>query len=265
MFYGIASGNVDTGDYEFEHVLSDIQTLNEWAREGKLEVTAISLHAYAHVHDKYALLPNGCSMGNRYGPILVAREAIEPSTLRGQKIAVPGLMTTAFLTLSLYLREFEPLVVPFDEIMDVVRRGDAVAGCVIHEGQLTYAEHGLHKILDLGKWWYQAEGLPLPLGVDVVRRDLGEGTCRELARILGEGIEYAMSHRPAALDYARQFGRGLDPERTDRFVQMYVNEDTLDYGPRGREAVRHLLRKGHEAGLLPGPIEVDFVEHPARR
>jgi len=277
MFYGIARNAVDTDGLTFEHVLADIQTLNEWAREGRLEVTAISLHAYAHVHDKYALLPNGASIGDRYGPILVtrAREAVDPKSpdggpggaegdspwvnLKGKKIAVPGLMTTAYLVLRLCLPEFEAYVVPFDQIMDEVRSGRADAGCVIHEGQLTYADHGLVKVLDLGAWWHEVEGLPLPLGVDVVRRDLGVETCAKIARILGDSIQYAMDHRADAVAYAMEFGRGLDAERTDRFVGMYVNQDTLDYGERGRKAVRRVLERGHAAGLLPGSVAVDFV------
>jgi len=259
MFYGIAKDAIDTGGMRFEHVLQDIQTLNEWAMEGRLEVTAISLHAYAYVHDKYALLPNGASIGDKYGPILVTREPQDPKSLRGRRIAIPGRMTTAWLALKLYLEDFEELVVPFDEIMDVVREGRADAGLVIHEGQLTYGDHGLHKILDLGEWWDEVEGLPLPLGVDTVRRDLGEERCSKIARILGESIQYAMDHRKDAIEYAMQYGRGLDPQRTDRFVGMYVNQDTLDYGDRGREAVKRVLQRGFEKGLIPGPIQVDFV------
>ena len=264
MFYGIACGGVDTGRYRFEHVLQDIQTLNEWAHEGRLEVTAMSLHAYAHVSDRYALLPNGASIGDGYGPIIVAREPMTLEQLKGRRIAVPGTMTTAYLVLQLALPEFEPVVVPFDTILDVVNEGRADAGCVIHEGQLTFGEHGLHKVLDLGEWWLQVEGLSLPLGVDTVRRDLGPQVCSDLARILEDSILYAMAHRHDALVYAGQYGRGLDLARTDRFVGMYVNQDTLDYGERGREAVRRLLQRGCERGLLPGPVAVDFIPMPAR-
>lgn len=260
MFYGIACGGVDCGNLSFEHVLADIQTLNEWAREGRLEVTAVSLHAYAHVCDKYALLPNGASIGDKYGPIIVARTP--DLDLRGKRIAVPGLMTTAYLVLQMFLDKFEPIVVPFDQILDAVRDGKADAGLVIHEGQLTYPEFGLHKLVDFGEWWHAKEGLPLPLGVDCVRRDLGAEICSEIARILGDSIEYAMSHRGEGIEYARQYGRGLDAARTDTFVGMYVNQDTLDYGDRGREAVRRLLQRGHERGLLPGPASVDFVPFP---
>lgn len=263
MFYGIASGGVDCGHLEFEHVLADIQTLNEWAHEGRLEVTAVSLHAYAHVADRYLLLPNGASIGDRYGPIIVARDIATP--LRGKRIAVPGLMTTAFLVLQMYLDDFEPVVVPFDQILDIVRDGKADAGLVIHEGQLTYPEFGLQKIVDFGEWWFEQEGLPLPLGVDCVRRDLGLELCSEIAGILGESIEYAMAHRADGIEYARQYGRGLDPARTDRFVGMYVNQDTLDYGERGRAAVRRLLQRGHERGLLPGRTVPEFVPMPQAR
>lgn len=259
MFYGIACGGVDCGNLTFEHVLADIQTLNEWAMEGRLEVTALSLHAYAYVADKYILLPNGASIGDRYGPIVVART---PDTdLRGCRIAVPGLMTTAYLVLQMLMdgSAFDPVVLPFDRILDAVREGTTEAGLVIHEGQLTYAEYGLHKIVDLGAWWHEKEGLPLPLGVDTVRRDLGSRVQEDIARILGHSIEYAMAHRADALEYARRYGRGLDTERTDRFVAMYVNNDTLDYGERGRQAVRRLLSRGQACGLLPESVPVDFV------
>ncbi len=261
MFYGIAHGLVDTGDLEFEHVLADIQTLNEWAGEGRLEVTAVSLHAYAHVHDRYALLPNGASIGDRYGPVVVARE---PLDLRGRVIAIPGRMTTACLVLKLYCDDFREHVVPFDRILDEVREGRADAGCVIHEGQLTYAEHGLQKIVDLGEWWHQTEGLPLPLGVDVVRRDLGPGLCSRISRILEDSIRFALSHREEAVRYAMGFGRGLDAERTDRFVGMYVNDLTLDFGMRGRQGVTRLLERGFEAGLLPQRVAVDYVSTALR-
>lgn len=264
MFYGIACGGVDVGRYRFEHVLADIQTLNEWAREGRLEVTAMSLHAYAYTSDRYALLPNGASIGDKYGPIVVAREPRTLESLRGCRIAVPGTMTTAYLVLRLALADFDPVIVPFDTILDVVRDGQADAGCVIHEGQLTFGEHGLHKVLDLGEWWHETEGLPLPLGVDTVRRDLGPRVCSDLARILEDSIRYAMDHRHDALVYAGQYGRGLDLERTDRFVGMYVNQDTLDYGERGREGVRRVLQRGLERGLVPGPVTVEFIPMPER-
>ncbi len=262
MFYGIACGGVDCGNFEFEHVLADIQSLNEWAHESRLEITALSLHAYAHVADRYILLPNGASIGDKYGPIVVSRAA--SLDLRGKRIAVPGLMTTAYLVLRMHTPDFEPVVVPFDQILETVVEGKADAGLVIHEGQLTWPEYGLHKLLDLGEWWYEEEKLPLPLGVDTVRRDLGMEACSEIARILGESIEYAMAHRTEALEYARQYGRGLDMDRTDRFVGMYVNQDTLDYGDRGRQAVRRVLERGHACGLLPRSMEVDFVPMPAK-
>lgn len=260
MFYGIAAGGVDCGDLAFEQVLADIETLNAWAREGRLEITAVSLGAYAYIADRYALLPNGASLGDKYGPVLVAREP--GLSLRGRRIAVPGLTTTAYLVLRMMVDTFETVVVPFDQILEVVRDGRADVGLVIHEGQLTWPDFGLHKLADLGEWWHAQEGLPLPLGVDCIRRDLGSALCQRLAGLVGRSIEYAMAHRDAAVAYAREFGRGLDAKRTDRFVQMYVNDDTIDYGERGREAVRRLLERGAEAGLLPALPSIDFVPFP---
>jgi 1,4-dihydroxy-6-naphthoate synthase len=259
MFWGLAEGEVDPRGFEFEHVLRDIQTLNEWALEGRLEVTAISLHAYPHVQDRYVLLPHGASMGSGYGPILVAREPLSDEELRRVEIAVPGRMTTAFLTLRLRLGEFRWREVPFDRIMDEVLSGDADAGLLIHEGQLTYGAAGLHKVIDLGEWWLEETGLPLPLGANVARRDLGPDVLPELSDVLAESIRAGLDNRERALEYALQFGRGLDDELADRFVGMYVNELTEDYGEEGRRAVRELLRRGEEIGAFTEPVKVEFV------
>ena len=259
MFWGLAKGEVDPRGFEFEHVLQDIQTLNEWALEGRLEVTAISVHAYPHVQDRYVLLPHGASMGSGYGPIVVAREDLSEYDLRGMEIAVPGRMTTAFLTLQLRLGEFRWREVPFDRIMDEVLSGEADAGLLIHEGQLTYGAAGLHKVVDLGEWWLEESGLPLPLGANVARRDLGPDTLRELSDVLAESIRAGLDNRERALEYALQFGRGLDDELADRFVGMYVNELTEDYGEEGRRAVRELLRRGEEIGAFTEPVNVEFV------
>jgi 5,8-dihydroxy-2-naphthoate synthase len=236
MFWGLASGEVDPRGFEFEHVLRDIQTLNEWAMEGRLEVTAISLHSYPAVQDRYVLLPHGASMGSGYGPIVVAREPMVEDDLRGVEIAIPGRMTTAFLALRLRLGEFSWREVPFDAIMEEVLSGEADAGLLIHEGQLTYAAAGLSKVVDLGAWWLEETGLPLPLGVNVARKDLGAEVLRELSSVLAESIRAGLDNRERALEYALRFGRGLDDELADRFVGMYVNELTEDYGDEGRRA-----------------------------
>jgi len=259
MFWALAAGEIDLRGFEFEHVLHDIQTLNEWAFEGRLEVTAISLHSYPFVQERYVLLPHGASMGAGYGPIVVAREQLSDDDLRRVEIAVPGRMTTAFLALRLRLGEFAWREVPFDEIMDEVVSGRADAGLLIHEGQLTYAAAGLQKVVDLGEWWLAETGLPLPLGVNVARRDLGEEVLRELSAVLAESIRAGLDNRGRALEYALQFGRGLDDELADRFVGMYVNELTEDYGEEGRQAVRELLRRGAEIGAFNEPVNVEFV------
>jgi 1,4-dihydroxy-6-naphthoate synthase len=259
MFWALAAGEIDPRGFEFEHVLHDIQTLNEWALEGRLEVTAISLHSYPSVQDRYVLLPHGASMGSGYGPIVVARDPLSEDDLRGMEIAVPGRMTTAFLALRLRLGEFAWREVPFDKIMDEVLSGDAEAGLLIHEGQLTYASAGLQKVVDLGAWWLEETGLPLPLGVNVARRDLGPEVLRELSAVLAESIRAGLDNRERALEYALQFGRGLDNELADRFVGMYVNELTEDYGEEGRKAVRELLRRGEEIGAFEEPVNVEFV------
>jgi 1,4-dihydroxy-6-naphthoate synthase len=261
MFYALATNKLETGSFEFEHVLKDIQTLNEEARKGTYDVTAISFHAYAYIADKYALLPHGASIGDNYGPIVVANEDLDPSELSKVRIAVPGKLTSAFLALSIYLPEFNYQVMPFDEIIDAVTEGRCDAGLLIHEGQLFYNNLGLHKVLDLGEWWHKhTGGLPLPMGGNVIRRDLGNETIREVSDLLKESIQYSLDNREDALQYAMQFARDMDPALADRFVAMWVNELTLDYGERGREAVRRLLAEGHERGIIPHAVEVQFVE-----
>jgi len=259
MFYGLASGRVPADGFELEHVLSDIETLNRAAFEGRYEITAVSFHAYAHLTDRYLLLPHGASMGDRYGPIVVARND-GPASLEGVVVAVPGELTTAFLVLRLLDPGVNWIVMPFDRIQEAVQAGDVAAGLLIHEGQLTYAGEGLRKIVDLGEWWAdRTGGLPLPLGGNVIRRDLGAATIATLSRLLHDSIAYGLGHREEAVTHAMQFGRGLDRARTDRFVGMYVNDLTLDYGERGREAVRRLLGDAHAAGLLPHPPLVEFA------
>ncbi len=259
MFYALANDRLDTGNLRFEHELSDIESLNRRALKGELEVSAVSIHAYAYLTARYALLASGSSMGDRYGPRLVAREAFAREDLKGKKVAVPGEWTTAFLALKLYEPEVEHVVVAFDEIMEYVARGGADVGLLIHEGQLTHESEGFSLIEDLGEWWYSETGLPLPLGGNVVRRDLGEETMREVARLIKASIQYALDHREEALAYALDYARDLPREQADRFVSMYVNEWTVDYGETGREAVRALLARGHEAGVIPHKVEVEFV------
>ena len=259
MFWALAEGAIDTRGFEFEHVLQDIQTLNEWALEGRLEVTALSLHAYPFVQDRYVLLPHGASMGSGYGPIVVAREPLKREALRELEIAVPGRMTTAFLVLRMAIGDFRFRVVPFDEIIDEVVSGRADAGLLIHEGQLTYETEGLRKVIDLGEWWLLETGLPLPLGVNAARRDLGDSALRSLSGVLAESIRAGLEHRDDAVRYAMQFGRGLDDDLTDRFIGMYVNELTQDYGEEGRQAVRELLSRAESIGVYEQPVRVEFV------
>jgi 1,4-dihydroxy-6-naphthoate synthase len=259
MFYALAHDKLDTGGLEFRHELQDIETLNRRALRGELEVTAVSIHAYAHLLDQYALLPSGCSMGDHYGPMVVATTPLSIDELRPLTIAVPGAMTTAFLGLKLLLGDFSFEVVPFDQIIPAVASGRFDAGLIIHEGQLTFQNQGLHLVVDLGVWWQEKTGLPLPLGGNVVRRNLGEATMRQISRLLKESIRYALAHRSDALDYALQYARDMDKSLADRFVGMYVNDWTLDYGPRGREAVRRLLQEAHAAGVISKPVHVDFV------
>ena len=257
MFWALAQGRVDARGYAFEHVLQDIQTLNEWALQGRLEVSALSLHAYPFVQERYVLLPHGASMGFGYGPIVVSREPVD---LKEVEIAIPGKMTTAFLTLRLFLGDFPYRVMAFDEILPEVREGRAEAGLLIHEGQLTYSSLGLEKSVDLGEWWLLETGLPLPLGINVARRDLGEEKLHELSEVLRESIRAGLENREEAMQYAMQFGRGIDEKVADRFVGMYVNELTKDYGDEGRAAVRELLRRAEELGVYDEPVRVEFVQ-----
>jgi 5,8-dihydroxy-2-naphthoate synthase len=261
MFWGLAAGRVDSRGFEFEHVLEGIQTLNEWALEGRLEVTAISLHTYPFVQDRYVILPHGASMGSGYGPVVVSRQPLGKVGLSDVEIAVPGRMTTAFLVLGLYLgSRFRFREVPFDQILDEVEAGRAEAGLLIHEGQLTYERRGLERVVDLGEWWLLETGLPLPLGMNVARRDLGGDVLPELSDVLRDSIRAGLSHRDEALEYALQFGRGLSTELADKFVGMYVNELTEDYGEEGRQAVAELLRRGEEADAFERPVTVEFVD-----
>jgi len=266
MFYALARERIATGAYRFEHELVDIETLNRRAFGGELELTAVSLHAYAYLTERYVLCTCGASMGDGYGPMLVARQQYTLEALAGKTIAVPGTLTTAYLALRLCLgSEFRHVVVPFDQILDAVAAGEyqgqpVDAGLIIHEGQLTYAEHHLELVLDTGRWWLDATGLPLPLGANAIRKDLGPDAIREVNRLLRNSIQYGLDHREEALGYALGFGRGLDPKQADRFVDMYVNQWTLDFGPRGRQAVAELLARGHAAGVIPRLVTPEFVE-----
>ena len=270
MFYALAQHKIGTGGYEFEHILQDIQTLNERATRGELHISAISIHAYSYVLDKYALLPCGASMGDGYGPMLVAtsREGLpEGATdaeirawLRDRRIAVPGAMTSAYLALRLFLGEFDAEQVAFDEIFTHVTTGHAEVGLIIHEGQLTYAAEGFTKILDLGEWWKRETGLPLPLGGNVIRKDIPAEERRVISKILHESILYGLSHREAAVEHSMPLARGMNTPMADQFIGMYVNEYTLDYGEVGRRAIHEFLGRGHEAGLIPAPVQLEFVE-----
>jgi 1,4-dihydroxy-6-naphthoate synthase len=259
MFYALAEGKIDTGDLQYVHELQDIQTLNERAMRGELEVTAVSIHAFAYLSDKYALLPHGASMGDRYGPRLVSRTQMSREDVRGKRVAIPGKLTSAYLALRLYEPEFEPVVVPFDEIEDAVVDGAVDLGLLIHEGQLTYGEKGLRLIADMGAWWYDETGLPLPLGGNVVRKDLGKPLIETISGHLHASIAFGLEHRRAALDHSMKYARGLDRDMADTFVGMYVNDWTLDYGARGREAVRKFLERGVEAGVIDRKVDVTFV------
>jgi 5,8-dihydroxy-2-naphthoate synthase len=258
MYWALTTDLVDPRGFRFQQVLADIQTLNQWARAGRLEVTAISLAAYPFVQEDYALLTHGASIGAGYGPVLVAREELDLADLARSEIVVPGALTTAFLTLRLVLGEFAYRELPFEQIPDEIASGRGDVGLLIHEGQLTFAEHGLVKVLDLGDWWLLETGLPLPLGVNVVRRDVER--ISDLSDVLRDAIQAGLDHRAEALEYALQFGRGIDAAVADRFVSLYVNELTRDYGDEGRHAVSELLRRGAEIGAFPGPVHVDFVE-----
>lgn len=260
MFYALAEGLIDTGDLTYSHELQDIETLNRRALRGELEVTAVSIHAYAYLSDRYALLPSGSSMGDRYGPRLVATRPGTLADAAGRRIAVPGLLTTAYLALKLAVPDFEAVVVPFDQIEESVASGQVDFGLLIHEGQLTYGETGLSLIADLGEWWFQKTGLPLPLGGNVVRKDLGPELIAQISRHLRASIDYALAHREGALNHAMRFARGLDRDKADTFVGMYVNDWTQDYGERGRLAVRELLAAGVKAGIITRPVTVEFVD-----
>jgi 1,4-dihydroxy-6-naphthoate synthase len=265
MFYALAKDKIETGNYQFVHELVDIETLNRRAFTGDLELTALSLHAYAYLADKYVLCPCGASMGDKYGPMLIASKKISVADLRDKTIAVPGTLTTAYLAARLCLgKDFKQVVVPFDEILNVAERGEFKgekidAGLCIHEGQLTYAEQNLHLVVDLGVWWYEQTGLPLPLGANGIRKDLGPTAIREVNRLLYESIKYGLEHRAEAVDYALGFGRGLDRPKASKYVGIYVNDWTLDFGPRGREAVRVLLQRGYESGVIDRLVVPEFA------
>ena len=260
MFYGLATNKLDTGDITFSHVLKDIQTLNEEAMRGTYDVTAVSFHVYAYIADKYALLPHGASIGDKYGPVVVSREPAKAEDLSSLRIAVPGTLTSAFLALKIYNPDFEYEVVPFDKIIDAVESGRCDAGLLIHEGQLFYEKIGLHKVLDLGEWWHERTGLPLPMGGNAIRRDLGTKTMKQVSELLRESIQYSLDNREDALQYAMQFARDMDIELADRFVAMWVNDLTLDYTERGREAVARLLKEGFERGIIPNRVDIEFVD-----
>lgn len=260
MFYALAHNKLDTGDLDFRHELQDIETLNRRALKGELEVTAVSIHAYAFLADKYALLSTGCSMGDKYGPMVVTKKPLRLSDLRSARVAVPGTMTTAFLGLRLLVPgELNYEVMPFDRILDAVAQDKVDAGLIIHEGQLTFQNQGLRLLVDLGVWWQEKTGLPLPLGGNAVRRDLGAQTIRDVSRLIKESIRYGLEHRQDALNYALGYARDMDGALADKFVGMYVNDWTLDYGPRGRAAVARLLDEGHRAGIIPSAVNVEFV------
>lgn len=259
MFYALAEGLIDTEGLEYVHELKDIESLNRRALKGELEVSAVSIHAYAYLTDRYALLSSGASMGDKYGPRLVSKSPATRADVKGKRIAIPGMMTSAYLALRLYEADFEPVVTPFDKVEDVVLDGGADFGLIIHEGQLTYADRGLSLVVDLGEWWYADTGLPLPLGGNVVRKDLGEAVVKKISKHLKASIAYALSHRKGALDHAMRYARGLERGKADEFVGMYVNDWTLDYGEPGRRAVQLLLDRGAAAGVIPHTVKVEFV------
>ena len=260
MFYALAENRIDSGEFEFRHVLKDIETLNRNALEGRYEVTAISVHAYAFLCDRYSLLDSGASMGDRYGPLVVSKRPMKPGELKGKVIAIPGTMTSAFLILKLFEPDFKPVVVPFDQVFQAVADDRADGGLVIHEGQLTYSSLGLHAVIDLGEWWHRDTGLPLPLGGNAIRKDLGSTAIGRIARILKQSIQYGLDHREQALAYAMGFAGDLDPRLADRFVGMYVNERTLGYGAPERRAVQLLLDRGYQKGIIDRRVQVEFAE-----
>ena len=259
MFYAIAKNKIDTKEFQIDHVVEDIESLNKRALKAELEVTAVSVHAYAYVHKQYTIMRSGASMGEQYGPIVVASKPFDSKDLRGKKIAIPGTMTTAYLALKLFEPDFSYVIVPFDQILDYVKNGKADCGLVIHEGQLTYGQSGLHKILDLGEWWFGETGLPLPLGVDVIRKDLGSEKMKSFSGVFKESIVYSLEHRKDALHYALPYGRGISEEAGDQFVGMYVNDLTVDLGANGEAGIRELLRRGYERKILSEKIVPEFV------
>jgi 1,4-dihydroxy-6-naphthoate synthase len=260
MFFALAQGKVGAPGLEFMHVLEDIQSLNQRALRGEYEVSAVSFHAYAYLAHRYALLPHGASMGDGYGPMVVTREALRPEELRGKRIGIPGTLTTAFLALRFWDASLAHVVLPFDQIMEAVLAGTVDAGLIIHEGQVTYGSLGFHKVVDLGEWWRRETGLPLPLGGNVIRKDLGPDLMSRISHVLRESIRYGLAHREEALEYAMRFARNLERRLADQFIGMYVNDLTLDYGERGRAAVRRLLAMGYERGLIPARVEPEFVD-----
>lgn len=259
MFYALANGLIPTDGFEVIQVAEDIESLNRRAVNGELEVTAISAHAYAYVANHYALMPCGASIGDRYGPLVVSKEPMQWEALAGKKIAIPGKMTTAYLTLRLCQPDFEPEVVQFDQILPYVQAGNADAGLIIHEGQLTYDREGLYKVVDLGEWWHEETGLPLPLGANAIRRDLGTEKTRRITALLRKSIQYSLGNREKGLNYAMNYARDMETELADRFVSMYVNDYTLDYGEKGRAGVRELMDRGYKAGVIPHPVNVEFA------
>lgn len=259
MFYALAADKIETGGLSFTHVIQDIETLNRRAINAELDVTAVSIHAYSYVLDQYALLTSGASMGDNYGPMVISRSPMSIGDLSHATIAVPGLMTTAYLALRLCVGDPKTIVVPFDQIMDSVERGDVDAGLLIHEGQLTYSARGFNKVIDLGEWWMTETGLPLPLGGNAIKKSLGPDLIEKVSRLLRESIEYGLDNREVAVRHSMKYGRGMEETLTDKFVGMYVNDYTIDYGERGREAVRLLLERGHQAGIIPRPVELHFV------
>lgn len=260
MFYALAKDKIDTGNLKFEHILSDIETLNKKALDKTYEVSAISIHNYPYVSRDYILMPTGCSMGDRYGPMVVSPEAMDKGDLGNVTIAVPGEKTTALLALRLFNPDIKYEIVPFDQIIPQVVEGRYKAGLIIHEGQLTYAESGLNKVIDMGEWWYEETGLPLPLGGNVIRRDLGKELMHRVSELIRQSIQYSLDHREEAVSYALQFARDMEPQKADTFVGMYVNDWTLDYGDKGRKAVKILLNEGYEKGIIDVPVHVDFLD-----
>jgi 1,4-dihydroxy-6-naphthoate synthase len=259
MFYALATRKIDTGDINYVHLLSDIETLNRKALKGEYEVSAISIHAYAYMADRYALMSCGASMGRNYGPIVISGKPMNANSLAGKTVAIPGEMTTAWLALQLFEPNVKGEVVPFDRILEEVQKGKYEAGLLIHEGQLTYREMGLHKVVDLGEWWLERTGLPLPLGGNVIRRDLGPELMTQICSDIKKSIQYGLDHRDEGMAYAAQFSRGLDPSQVDRFIGMYVNETTLDYGADGREAVALILKEAYEKKIIPKQVPLEFV------